>query len=617
MNFSDDLIEQIKQQSDIVEIISDVVDLNKTGQNFKGLCPFHAEKTPSFVVSPEKKIYKCFGCGASGNVISFMKNYHGLSFIEAMKELAVRSGIPLPDKEEKDYSEKNKKRDLVLNAMAEANNFFRKMLSTTAGKNALAYFHGRGYLSNIIQEFELGYSPDSWRDLKEELKKKDFTEETLLDAGLIIHNKEKNSIYDRFRNRAMFPIHDIRGKVIAFGSRILTDDKDQPKYINSPQTLVFDKSKTLYGLYHALKEIRQKKYAILVEGYSDVISLHKAGFKTAVASSGTSLTEEQLNVLYRYCKKVYFCFDSDAAGKKATEKSIKMGLKNGFEVMIIKLPEGEDPDSIIREASPDVFALHLEKASNFVDYMVGKYRDDGMLDSPNTMARAIRNLVKMVSLIPDRLQHDLYLRRIADLLKITDKQLESIYSEKSFLEKKEKIKNNKEVIEKNEPDEGKTKTIKDRELINVLPIEKLLFRLILNSNDIMEKLLEKNFDPTNLISDDAKKIMDIILENYTKDSNLIDRIMTREDVEEEFMDFMVSLSINFEEGSSKWSETDVFEDVENPEKNLKSILKNIELIRLDHAVERIKSRLKNASPEDQNDLITEFNELIKKKKSLQ
>lgn len=617
MNFSDDLIEQIKQQSDIVEIISDVVELNKTGQNFKGLCPFHAEKTPSFVVSPDKKIYKCFGCGASGNVISFMKNYHGLTFIEALKELATKAGISLPDEDNQKHSEKNKKRDLVLKAMEDANNFYRKLLNTTAGKNALAYFHGRGYHSKIIEEFQLGYSPDSWRDLKDELKKRDYSEETLLDAGLIIHNKEKNSIYDRFRNRAMFPIHDIRGKVIAFGSRILTDNKDQPKYINSPQTLVFDKSKTLYGLFHALKEIRQKKYAILVEGYSDVISLHKAGFKTAVASSGTSLTEEQLNVLYRYCKKVYFCFDSDAAGKKATEKAINMGLKNGFEVMIIKLPEGEDPDSIIRESSPDVFGLHLEKAFTFVDYMVEKYRDDGMLDSPNTMARSIRNLVKMVSLIPDRLQHDLYLRRIADLLKITDKQLESIYSEKSFLERKDKAKNTKKAIEKNETNDEAAKTIKDRDLINVLPVEKLLFQLVLNSNDIMENLLKRNFDSEKLISEDAKKIMNIIMENYIKDANLIDRIMTHEDIEQEFMDFMVSLSINFEEGSSKWSETDVFEGIENPGKNLENILKNLELIRVNNAVEEIKSKLKDASPENQNDLIMEFNELIKKKKSLQ
>jgi len=614
------LIEEIKQHADIVDIIGEVVDLNKSGANYKGLCPFHTEKTPSFMVSQDKGIYKCFGCGASGNVISFMMNYHGYSFSEAIKELASKSGIKLPEFRSEKVNAELTKRDIVLNTLKEANNFYQKMLSTTAGKNALAYFHGRGFHSEVIKTFELGYSPDSWNGLMDHMKEHKVSEEAMLDAGLIIDNEEKKSRYDRFRGRAMFPIHNITGKVIAFGSRILTDDKDQPKYINSPQTIVFDKSSTLYGLYHAKNNIRLKKYSIMTEGYADVISLHKAGFNTAVASSGTSLTEDQLKVLTRYCKEIYFCFDSDQAGVKATAKAIGMALPLGYEVRIIKLPKGEDPDSIIREASPDVFKMYFDKAQGFIEYLTEQYREVGVLDSPATMAKSIRRLVKLVSSIPDRLQHDLYLRQIADILKITDKQLENIYQEKTTLETKSTY-NQSNFYDNPTPahqDQEKPNTIDNSNLINVLPIERILIKLALSGYDTLKKLTSK-FEVTRniFISPDARDLFDMLIESAEENSNIIDRIVSNTNHEKEYIDYLVGLTFNKEEGSERWSETDVFENVENMDKNIRIIINNLQIKKIDIELESIKSKIKSPQVEDSENLMIRMNELIKLKKNFQ
>jgi len=620
MKYSEELIEEIKQHSDIVDIISEVVDLNKSGASYKGLCPFHNEKTPSFMVSQEKGIYKCFGCGASGNAISFMMNYHGFSFIESIKELASKAGIKLPEYRSKKSDTELTKRDIVLNALKEANAFYKNMLNTTAGKNALSYFHGRGYHGEVIKTFGLGYSPDSWNGLMDYLKTKDISQEAMLDAGLIIDNEEKNSKYDRFRGRAMFPIQNITGKVIAFGSRILTDDKDQPKYINSPQTIVFDKSSTLYGLYHAKNNIRLKKYAIMTEGYADVISLHKAGFNTAVASSGTSLTEDQLKVLSRYCKEIYFCFDSDQAGVKATAKAIGMALPMGYEVKIIKLPVGEDPDSIIREASPDVFKMYLDKHQGFIEYLIDQYREIGVLDSPTTMAKSIRKLVKLVSSIPDRLQHDLYLRQIADILKITEKQLENIYKEKTILEKKGNVR--KDGFYKNTPitppEDNQEEHIDNSNLINILPIEKILIQIALSNYETLKKLTSKfKVSRDTFISPDARDLFDIIIDNADVNFNIIDRIVSNNDHEKEYVDFLVGLTFNTAEGSAKWSETDVFENVENIDKNIMIIINNLRTKKINIEIESIGKKLQDPNTENLEEIMLRMNELIKQKKTHQ
>ena len=312
--------EQILEQSDIVDIIGEVVNLKRRGSNYLGLCPFHNEKTPSFTVSDVKGIYKCFGCGESGNAVSFMMKYHNMTYIDAMKELALKAGVKIEDTQSPKVKEQIDKKDLVFHALEAASEFYNKYLFLKPAKQALAYFKSRQFSDDTIKKYKLGYAPDSFDETMKHLIKLGFSIETLSESGLIIENKDKTSYYDRFRGRAMFPILNVTGKVLGFGARQLEDNKNQPKYINSPQTLVYDKSFSLYGIFHAKNEIRNKQSVILVEGYANVITLHQAGIENVVASSGTSLTVQQLSQLSKFTKTIYFSYDSDSAGQNASEK---------------------------------------------------------------------------------------------------------------------------------------------------------------------------------------------------------------------------------------------------------------------------------------------------------
>ncbi|HRT67855.1 MAG TPA: DNA primase, partial [Bacteroidota bacterium] len=362
----EDIKQEILERSDIVEIISESVFLKKVGKNFVGLCPFHSEKTPSFNVSQEKKIYKCFGCGRSGNVFTFLMENNGMTFREAMNYLAKRYGIAIDTTQEN--KEKKSKQEDILNVMEEATNYYQSLLKKKSGASCREYFEKRGISQQTIEEFRLGYSPDSFNETSNYLRSKGYSDEILLDAGLLVQN-EKGNLYDRFRGRAMFPITDIFGRVIAFGARLISDDKSQPKYINSPQTMLYDKSSVLYGLSQAKSQIINKKEAILVEGYMDVITMHQWGYKNAVASSGTSLTAEQLKLLSRYTKNLNILYDADEAGQNAAERAIEIALQQEFDISIITLPEGEDPDSILREQGPNAFRKYLDGKLNFIEFL--------------------------------------------------------------------------------------------------------------------------------------------------------------------------------------------------------------------------------------------------------
>ncbi|MGA2297682.1 MAG: DNA primase, partial [FCB group bacterium] len=328
MKITDEIREEILRHTDIVDVVSESIELRKKGKNFIGLCPFHNDKKPSLNVSPELGIYKCFACGAGGDAISFMMNYHHLNFIEAIKELAKKAGVRLPEESNEPYvKEEVDKKELVLKAINAASQFYIKMMNSSEGKVARTFFKDRGFTDEIITGFFLGYAPDSWDSLMTELKKQNFTGQTLFEAGLTVQ-KEDKSYYDRFRNRIMFPIQDALGKVIGFGARQLNPDDKMGKYINSPQSIVYDKSRTLYGLFQAKNEIRSKKYAIVVEGYADVLTLHQAGYTNSVASSGTALTVEQLKLLSRYTKKIYISYDADEAGIKAAERAAVLSIEN-------------------------------------------------------------------------------------------------------------------------------------------------------------------------------------------------------------------------------------------------------------------------------------------------
>ncbi len=603
---SDEIKERILQRADIIDIIGEVVELKKRGTKYTGLCPFHTEKTPSFVVSEDRGIYKCFGCGEYGDVFTFLMKYRGLTFPEAMEELAKRYGIAIPKKTSKhDAAIKETKHDLAYKAAREAALYYNKLLWTTSGKIALDYFRRRGFTDELINGYMLGYCPDSWDSLYTHLEKLGFTSAAMLDAGLIIEHQEKKSFYDRFRNRAVFPIHEKSGRITGFGARQLDDDKSQPKYLNSPQSLIYDKSRTLYGYYHALNEIRTKNSAILVEGYADVLTLHQAGYRSAVASSGTALTSEQLQSLPRSCRKLFISYDSDNAGKKAAEKALEIALGIGFDVRIASLPEGEDPDSLIKNHGAALYQVYLDESRNFLDFLVDTYKLRGDLDSPTERVESIRKLIGIISKIPDRLQHDEYIGILSARLNLTERQIQNIYKEKIKLESKS---SRTEYFQhaKQQPDgtaAGVTgnQDFQAPELSELLPEEKIILQLMLNVSNAGTMLINNyNLSEEEFISNKAKILFSIVFEHYSPGTDVVKTIMNNEELSTEEKNDIINLTLSDIHVSDNWPKY----GAELPEVDLNKILKDcIVILKLKHVNNELNElKIKLNSPDENQQL---------------
>lgn len=372
MRISEETIERIKQENDIVEIVSETVKLKRAGRNYMGLCPFHNDKSPSFSVSQDKQIYKCFACGEAGNVITFVMKQRNMNFIEAVKYLADKVNIPL-NLGNGETSQTARKKEIIYKLNVETGRFFFNNL--VADKNAKEYFLNRGIKESTIRRFGLGYSKDSWHSLIYHLKKKGFNENQMLEAGVILRSEQKGNVYDRFRNRVMFPVFDIKGRVIGFGGRVLDDSK--PKYLNSPETLVFQKGTNLYGLNFAIKDKMEERYFIIVEGYMDCISLHQYGITNVVASLGTALTVNQARLLKRYADKVIISYDADVAGQTATMRGLDILREAGFDVRVLTIPQGKDPDEFVRTNGKDAFLKLIKNATPLITYRL-KRAEEGI-----------------------------------------------------------------------------------------------------------------------------------------------------------------------------------------------------------------------------------------------
>lgn len=417
MKLRDETIQQIRERVEIEEVVSDFVSLKRKGQNLWACCPFHNEKTPSFSVAPNKGIYKCFGCGAAGDAIQFVMDIEGVNYIDALKYLARKYGIEIQE-EELDATElqaQNEKESLHI-VLGFAGKYFQDLLWEHPDGKAigLSYFKERGYHEKIIKKFELGYAIEAWDGLVKAAEQKGYNKELLEKAGLVINKEDR--YYDRFRGRVIFPIHSVSGKVIAFGARILKAEKNQPKYINSPETPVYHKSNILYGMHQARQAIRQAENCYLVEGYTDVISMHLAGVENVVASSGTSLTEEQIKLIGRYTDNITVLFDGDAAGMKASLRGIDMILEKGQNVRIVVFPESEDPDSFSKKLGSTAFAEYLkEKAEDFISYKTALYTREAGND-PIKRAETIKEIVGSIAKVPDPIKRAVYLKQCSDLL---------------------------------------------------------------------------------------------------------------------------------------------------------------------------------------------------------
>jgi DNA primase len=459
MRIDPETIRLIQQTADIVEVVGDYVSLKKRGANLWACCPFHNEKSPSFSVAPAKGIYKCFGCGKAGDVIRFVMDVEGLSYPEALRHLAKKYGIDVPEREltPDEVLSQNVKESLYIVLNHAKNHFQKTLFEHSEGQSVgYPYFKERGFNDLTIKTFELGYSIDEWEGYTREALKGGFTKDILEKAGLTIFRDDKQ--YDRFRGRVIFPIHNVSGKVIAFGARILKTDKtaNQPKYLNSPETEVYHKSNILYGIFQAKQAIRNADTCFLVEGYTDVISLHQAGIHNVVASSGTSLTLEQIRLIARFTQNITVLYDGDPAGIKAALRGTDMVLEEGLNVKVVVFPDGDDPDSYVKKVGGEAFKRYIEEsAKDFITFKAElSLREAG--NDPFRRAEIIKDMVESISKIPDSIKRTVFFQKTASLMGISEEVLiaESnkiyIQAQKQKQKDKEREQNRQRLDQKNQ-----------------------------------------------------------------------------------------------------------------------------------------------------------------------
>ncbi len=439
--------EKVKQQADIVRVVGEYVRLKKSGQNFTGLCPFHAEKSPSFAVHPTKQIYHCFGCGVGGDVFKFVMEMEKCAFPEAIRIVAEKCGISIPRPKERSPEERkeNQQRTVLVEMHREAQTFFVKQLEgTLEGKAARAYLEDRGLDKDVLARFGIGYAPSGGDLLLRHLKSK-YAEKLLAESGLISRD-QSGRLFDRFRRRITFPISNESGKIVAFGCRALGDD--QPKYLNSPETPIYSKSNVLYHMDRAKEGIRRQDFAILVEGYMDAIAVARAGISNVVASCGTSLAEPQIKLLGRFTRRVVVNYDPDAAGQTATERSLVLLLEQDFEVRVLALPpvgnKKADPDLFIREKGAEEYLKLLKEAPPYVDYLIARARQMDLTTGEGKL-RAVNFLLPYVQKIPNRILRSEWATRIAQQLRLDEPVLRAALS-KAASERRSEVKTQPELI---------------------------------------------------------------------------------------------------------------------------------------------------------------------------
>ena len=420
--YSENLIEEVRSKSNIADVVSGYVKLQKKGNTYFGLCPFHNEKTPSFSVTPGKQMYYCFGCGAGGDVFSFLMKYENFTFGEAMETLAKQVGVELPEQE---YSPQMKResdrKGQLLEVNKEAGKYYYMLLRSDHGKRALEYFKKRGLSDETMRRFGLGYSDKFSDDLYHYLKKKGYEDELLKDSGLITYDERRGG-RDKFWNRAMFPIMDVRGKVIGFGGRVMGEG--EPKYLNSKETIVFDKSRILYGLNFA--RTTKEQYLLLCEGYMDVIALHQAGFTNAVASLGTAFTSQHAMLLKRYVKEVILVYDSDEAGTKAALRAIPILRDVDLRVRVLRMDPYKDPDEFIKNLGAEQFSKRIEEAKNSFLFEIEMLKRDYNMDDPESKSRFFKETAAKLLIFREELERETYIETIADLYHIDAGQLRSL-----------------------------------------------------------------------------------------------------------------------------------------------------------------------------------------------
>ncbi len=492
MAIPEDVIERIKEQNDIVDIISEKVKLKHSGKNYLGLCPFHNEKTPSFSVSVDKQIYKCFGCGEAGNVITFVMKTKGLSYVESIEYLGERANISIEQGQDKKIKDK---KDILYKINVEAARFFFNNLNKNLEEKE--YLLKRGITEVTIRRFGLGYSLNNWEELLKFLKRKGFSHQLVSEAGLAVA-KDKGGFYDRFRNRVMFPVFDHRGKVIGFGGRVLDDSK--PKYLNSPETQIFSKRTNLYGLNFAIKD-NKDRCLVIVEGYMDCISLHQAGITNVVASLGTALTVNQARLLKRYADKAIIAYDADVAGQNATLRGLDVLKGVGLDVKVLTVPDGKDPDGYVRIHGKEEFLKLISNSVPLIDYKLNRAKENKNLFKETDLIQYAKEVTDIIEDL-NPIEQDIYIKKVSEQTGI---------KEQAFYDSVKKS-NNKE-FEYNKK-MNNTEGFGSKSYLEpaYVKAERSLLNLMIEDIQIYEYIKE-NMGKDSFIIDTHKKILDFILDS--------------------------------------------------------------------------------------------------------
>lgn len=451
-------IQRVMDATDIVDVVKEFVTLRKAGANYKGLCPFHNERTPSFNVSPARQIFKCFSCGKGGNAVKFLMELEQMTYPEAIKWLARKYGIEVEEREQSDQDkERQSQRESLFIINDWAKNFFQNILHNDVDGVAkgLGYFRSRGFRDDIIRKFQLGYAPAQRNAFSEAALKHGFKKELLEEVGLCFSAEEGGNLIDRYRERVIFPILSVSGRVVAFGGRILGANKDIAKYINSPESLIYDKSRELYGLYQAKSAIVKQGRCFLVEGYTDVISMHQSGVENVVASSGTSLTTKQIQLLHRFTNNVTVLYDGDAAGIKASLRGIDMLLDEGLNIKVLLLPDGDDPDSFARKHRAEEFQQYIERNQvDFIKFKINLLFKDAS-DDPIKRAELVTDIVRSISHIHNEVLRNEYVRECAVMMKVGEdliiNELNKIYINDRRSNDKESARKSGSIVEGADP----------------------------------------------------------------------------------------------------------------------------------------------------------------------
>lgn len=530
----DNFVEEVKSRIDIVDVISEYVQIKKAGKNYKGLCPFHQEKTPSFTINPANQFYHCFGCKAGGDVFNFLMEIEHITFKESLKILAKRAGLEMPNQTEQERHRANL-REKLFNINELAAKFYNYLLlELDIGEKALKYLSERGYDKEDIEKYNLGFAPDRWDALLNFLTDKGYKRNDLVKAGLVI-TKNNNRYYDRFRNRVIFPIYNIRGEVLAFGGRIIDSEVSQPKYLNSPDTMIYDKGENLYGINWAKESLRMNDNAVIMEGYTDVLTAHMAGIENAVASLGTALTAKQARFLKRYVSRVFIAYDADTAGAKATLRGLDVLKNEGLSVRVISLPQDSDPDDFIKENGSSEFNKLKENAPDLIEFKINQIIQSQRDNKADEKINVTREIVNVLAKLDDPLERDIYSHRAADKLGLDE---EMLYNEveKTCKNNEKKDKNNKNSYTKNV---NKTKS-KD----SIYKLEAKILKAYIDNSEYRSLIID-TIEPEYFDNNQFKKIYQIFFnsnDNVDID-NLIDKI-NDENLKQELMELVVKEQID-------------------------------------------------------------------------